>query len=76
MKNESGQAIWIVGGRSVITPLIEANLIDSYILATVPVLLGEGLPLTTALSQERYLQLKDVYTINGLVYTTYHKIEK
>lgn len=76
LKNESGQAIWIVGGRSVITPLIEANLIDSYILATVPVLLGEGLPLTTALSQERYLQLKDVYTINGLVYTTYHKIEK
>lgn len=75
LKNEEGKGIWIVGGRSITTPLIQANLIDTYILATVPVLLGEGIPLTAALPNERYLQLNDVYAVNGLVYTTYHKIE-
>lgn len=66
--------IWIIGGTSLITPLVEANLIDEYIITIVPLLLGSGIPLFGNQPNTVNLKLQDVYKINGFAYLTYHPI--
>lgn len=73
LKAEDGKAIWIVGGGSIVAPLVEANLIDTYIIATLPTLLGKGIPLFPAFKGPIQLKLKQVYMKNDLVFTTYSK---
>ena len=45
IKNEAGKDIWILGGSKLIKNLIESNLIDNYIIATLPQIIGNGIPL-------------------------------
>ncbi|MBP2099359.1 dihydrofolate reductase family protein [Enterococcus rivorum] len=73
LKEESGKAIWIVGGGSIVAPLVEANLIDTYIIATLPIVLGKGIPLFPAFKGPVQLKIDQVYEKNGMVYTTYSK---
>lgn len=44
-QQESGNGIWIIGGADIIAPLLEAELIDEYIITFTPDLLGHGIPL-------------------------------
>ena len=39
--------IWIVGGNTVLAPLLERDMVDHLIIQVAPVLLGEGVPLFT-----------------------------
>ena len=39
--------IWIVGGNTVLAPLLERDMVDHLIVQIAPVLLGEGIPLFT-----------------------------
>ncbi|MFD2308232.1 dihydrofolate reductase family protein [Enterococcus termitis] len=73
LKEEKGEAIWIVGGGSIIAPLVEANLIDTYIITTIPTILGKGIPLFNELEGPVKLTVADVYVKNNMVYTTYSK---
>lgn len=41
-QNKPGKAIWIVGGGTILKPLLEENLIDEYWIQIAPVLLGTG----------------------------------
>lgn len=41
------QNIWIVGGNSLVAPLLDANKFDKIYLQIAPVLLGAGVPLFT-----------------------------
>lgn len=38
---------WIVGGNTLLAPLLDADLMDTLIVQVAPVLLGEGIPLFT-----------------------------
>lgn len=73
LKAEEGQNIWIVGGSSVVTPLVEANLIDEYQLSVLPILLGQGIPLFQQSPVSLTLKTGDVRVRNGIVATTYYK---
>ncbi|GGC88719.1 dihydrofolate reductase family protein [Enterococcus wangshanyuanii] len=73
LAKEEGKAIWIVGGGSIIAPLVEANLIDTYIITTIPVMLGKGIPLFNEFNGPIKLTVEDVYVKNNMVYTTYSK---
>ncbi|MBC2173341.1 dihydrofolate reductase family protein [Listeria booriae] len=73
LKSVDGKAIWIVGGGSIIAPLVEANLIDSYVITTIPVLLGKGIPLFSEFEGPVSLKVDRVDVNNGLVYTYYSK---
>lgn len=42
LKAEEEKDIWIVGGGTLLHPLIEANLIDEWFIQIAPVFLGEG----------------------------------
>lgn len=68
-----GKNIFIVGGTSIITPLIIANLIDEYQLATIPVILGAGIPLFDKFSQPLILKPKSTELVNNIIYRTYIK---
>lgn len=39
--------IWIVGGNTILSPLLERDMVDYLIIQIAPVLLGEGIPLFT-----------------------------
>ncbi|MGX7418201.1 dihydrofolate reductase family protein [Carnobacterium gallinarum] len=73
LKKEEGRAIWIIGGGSIISPLVEANLIDTYIITTIPTILGKGIPLFPEFSGPVELKVNEVYQKNGIIYSIYSK---
>lgn len=73
LKQGNGKGIWIVGGSSIINPLIEADLIDFYEISIVPHLLGDGIPLFTEKLQQIPLQLDATIVRNGMIHTKYSK---
>jgi dihydrofolate reductase len=48
LKEGPGKDIWLVGGGEIVTLLHDAGLIDAYILALIPVILGDGIELFPA----------------------------
>ena len=45
LRQQSGKDIWLFGGGSLFSGLLDANLVDTIEIAVIPVLLGEGIPL-------------------------------
>jgi dihydrofolate reductase len=45
LKSQDGGTIWLFGGGRLATALSDAGLIDEYLIAIQPVLLGDGIPL-------------------------------
>ncbi|WP_088006015.1 dihydrofolate reductase family protein [Indiicoccus explosivorum] len=45
LKSEPGKDIWIVGGGQILRPLLEAQLVDEFIIQLAPALIGRGIPL-------------------------------
>lgn len=39
--------IWIIGGNTILSPLLNNNMVDHIIMQVAPVLLGTGIPLFT-----------------------------
>ena len=52
--------IWIVGGNTILAPLLERDMVDHLIVQIAPVLLGEGIPLFTQKEGLRRLHLDEV----------------
>lgn len=73
LRVQAGGVIWVVGGSSIVTPLLEANLIDEYIVAVIPRILGSGVPLFQPGEREILLTQTAVYAKNGLAYLCYEK---
>ncbi|ASZ09230.1 dihydrofolate reductase [Mesoplasma chauliocola] len=72
LKIKKGKGIWILGGASVVNPLIENNLIDEYRITTIPIILGKGIYLFNQINKLK-LKVETTEIINGLVYTVYTK---
>lgn len=45
LKEQEGSKIWIVGGAEILDVLLKSNLVDEFIITTVPTILGKGIPL-------------------------------
>lgn len=52
--------IWIVGGNTVLVPLLDRDMVDHLIIQVAPVLLGEGIALFTQAEQVRRFKLEAV----------------
>lgn len=52
--------IWIVGGSSLMAPLLDKQLIDKMYLQLAPILLGEGVPLFTQKEGKQLFDLIEV----------------
>ncbi len=74
---EKGKLIWLVGGGQAIKDLLNANLIDEYVISIHPVILGSGIPLFTGIKKQHGLKLHGVEKFNsGLVQLKYMAKEK
>ena len=73
IKNEPGKDIWLFGGASLTTSLMNLNLVDELGLAVHPIVLGGGKPLFQNIKDRIKLDLIDTKTYSsGLVSLTYH----
>jgi len=73
IKNEKGKDIWLFGGASLTSSLLNLGLIDELSLAVHPVILGSGKPLFQNIKDRTNLTLVDAktYSKTGLVSLTY-----
>jgi dihydrofolate reductase len=72
IKNEKGKDIWLFGGASLTTSLMNLGLIDELSLAVYPVLLGGGKPLFNNIKDRIKLTLITNKTYpTGLISLTY-----
>lgn len=49
--------LWLLGGGALVSSFLQQDLIDDYIISTIPVILGEGIPLFPPPSPQVKLQL-------------------
>lgn len=73
LRKKEGQDIWIVGGNSIINPLIKNNLIDEYQLTIMPLILGSGIPLFKDDNSRLKLNFKSMDVKNKMVFLKYNK---
>ncbi len=72
IKNGPGKDIWLFGGASLTTSLMNLGLVDELWLSIHPILLGSGKPLFTGISNRVPLQLIESKTYEtGLVSVKY-----
>lgn len=60
LKDQEGKRIWIVGGGEVLYSLLQAKLVDEFIIQIAPSIIGRGFPLFKPGDQENKLKLVDV----------------
>ncbi len=69
LQGQDGKDIWIVGGNSIVNPLIKNNLIDEYYISIIPTILGDGIALFDKdksfiqLKLERCMKYDDIITV-------------
>lgn len=57
IKSRDGKAIWLYGGRHLVSSFLDLGLIDEYKLAVHPVIIGRGVPLFENLNEQHRLTL-------------------
>ncbi|GAX01591.1 dihydrofolate reductase family protein [Secundilactobacillus silagei] len=73
LRQQTGKAIWIMGGASIGRPLIATDLIDEYHLTIIPILLGAGVRLFEGQSQQIPLRLVTSTSDNGMLDCVYKR---
>lgn len=73
LRQESGSDIWIVGGGSLLKPLLENQLIDEWWIQITPVLLGEGIRLFEPGDYEERLEYIDAKQFGQFIELHYRK---
>ena len=72
IKAQPGKDIWLFGGASLTTCLLNLGLVDEMVLAVHPIILGEGKPLFQNIPDRVPLTLTDSKTYSsGLVMLSY-----
>lgn len=71
---EKNKNIWIVGGNTLLAPLLDANMVDHMIIQIAPVLLGSGIPLFTQESTLKRFHLKEVKKYGQFAELIYSKL--
>lgn len=65
--------IWIIGGNTILAPLLDHNMVDSIIIQIAPVLLGAGISLFTQKEALKRFKLKDVKRYGQFAELVYEK---
>lgn len=74
LKSEIGKDIWLVGGGELTAMLLNANLIEEMQICTVPIILGNGIPLFPGKTKESQWKLANSKVFStGLLLSTYQK---
>ena len=70
---QPGKNIWICGGAQIARQLIEKDMIDTYHIAVIPVILGGGVRLFDTTEHKIDLTLADTKIYNGIIESIYHR---
>ncbi|MTH55432.1 dihydrofolate reductase [Bacillus mangrovi] len=73
LKAKPGKDLWIAGGGELIHHFMKEELVDSFMIAVIPVLLGKGIPLFQSGFSEQALRLEKVQTYKQIVVLSYEK---
>lgn len=74
LREEKGKDIWLVGGGELTAMLLKQDMVDEMIITTIPVILGNGIPLFPNQPKESNWKLQDSMSYkNGVIQTTYIK---
>jgi dihydrofolate reductase len=69
LKEQPGRDIWLMGGSRLVTPLLEAGLVDTIEAGVMPVVIGQGIPMVDGLKTRGEvgckLRLEDVRRLEG-----------
>ncbi len=70
-KQKPGKNIWLVGGSGLNTVLLEGNLVDEIIIAIIPKILGEGIPLSGKIEKDVEFKLDKSEVFDGIIMLYY-----
>ena len=71
------QHLWLVGGGTLVNSFLQQDLIGDYIISTIPIILGEGIPLFPPPSPQVKLQLVSAKQYpSGLLQSHYRSAAK
>jgi len=74
IKEDNGRDIALAGGSEITGLLLKANLVDEMVITTVPVLLGDGIPLFSQLFKtSEWSIIESTLCENGLLQAIYRK---
>ncbi len=65
--------IWIIGGNSILAPLLDHDLVDVMMIQIAPVLLGSGIPLFTQQDGLKKWHLQKINHYGQFAELVYHK---
>lgn len=71
LKNKAGKNIWVLGGSELVNLLMKENLIDTFILTTAPLLIGDGKRLFHEENKPLELSLEDLKRFDDYIKATY-----
>jgi dihydrofolate reductase len=71
---ERDKNIWIVGGNTILAPLLDNDMVDTIIIQIAPVLLGMGIPLFSQKEVLKRFYLKEVKKYGQFAELIYSKI--
>lgn len=71
LKQEEGKAIWICGGTSIVQQLMQEDLIDTFYISMIPMLLGKGIRLFADMEKEIPLKLVMTQSYDGITDLVY-----
>jgi len=73
---EKDKNIWIVGGNTIVAPLLDNDMIDNMIIQIAPVLLGMGIPLFSQKEALKRFYLKEVKKYGQFAELFYTRLQK
>ena len=71
LKSQPGANIWLVGGSELIKGFMEADAVDEFMIAVIPVLIGKGIPLFQKNNRETRLKLKNDFRFGDCIMLNY-----
>lgn len=74
LKQTPGKDIWCIGGGQLVTLLLDHKLLDEIQIFIMPVILGEGIPLTDKLSDFSALMLNNTIAHSSGVIELHYKL--
>ena len=74
--NKPGKDIWLFGGASLSTSIINLNLVDELMISVHPLILGKGKPLFIDIKNRKKLKLTDTKSFSTGLVQLYYSFEK
>ena len=74
--NSEGKDIWLFGGASLTTAMINLDLVDELMVAVHPLILGNGKPLFEKTDIRKKLKLTDTKTYSTGLVQLFYEIER